>query len=45
MNKWNELIILYPGANSGKFKFISLIFEKMGAAIYLVQKTLKSAVS
>ena len=40
---------LHGGANSGKLKFISLIFEwvwsKMGIAIYLVYGTLKYAVS
>ena len=39
---------LHAGANSGKPKVILLLFEwvwsKMGMTIYLVHKTLKSAV-
>ena len=45
--EWTDF--LHAGANLGKLKVILLIFEwvwsKMDVAIYLVIKTLKSAVS
>ena len=49
-NEWMEWTdFLHAGANSGKLKAISLIFEclssEMGMAIYLVHETLKSAIS
>ena len=45
--EWTDF--LHAGANSGKFKVISLIFEwiwsKMDMVVYLVQEFLKSALS
>ena len=41
INRWNELIFLHAGANSGKLKVISVIFglvwSKMGIAILFIR--------
>ena len=47
--EWIDKMNYDPGANTGKLKNISLIFEwviwKMAVGIYLAHETLKSAVS